>query len=101
MSRKRAPEAVYLAEGSVLVKHTHDLELADRLAREAIVEAELFGEATEEERGAILLGTPRPGWVRIIHCLPNSWGADEGWSWTYERDRQGKPGVFPAVEFLR
>jgi hypothetical protein len=99
--RKRKPEAVYLAEGSVLVKHTHDLELADRLARDVIVEAELFGEATDEERAEIRLGDPLQRWVRIIHCLPSSYGAEEGWSWTYERDRQGKPGVFRAVEYLR
>lgn len=31
MSRKHEPVAVHLAEGGVLVKCTHDVELADRL----------------------------------------------------------------------
>ncbi|GAA0897833.1 hypothetical protein [Pseudonocardia zijingensis] len=99
--RKRQPEAMYLDGGSVLVKHTHDVELADRLAREAIVEHELFGEATDEERAEICLPDPLQRWVRIINALPGSYAEAEGWGWECRRDQPGRRGVFPAVEYLR
>jgi hypothetical protein len=91
--RKRDPEAVLIADGGVLVKHTHDLELATRLARTA-----LTSEAAAEDEVHVPVG--RAIWCRIMGCLPNSYGAWEGWAWHYDHAPGPARGVFPAVEFL-
>ena len=96
MGRKREPEAIYLAEGGVLVKHTHDVEQAEQLARKAIAEENGL---LPEEAAAVKVGTARAMWARIIPCLPNSYGAAEGWAWEYRPAQEGAPGAFRAVEF--
>jgi hypothetical protein len=92
MTRKREPVAVVLTDGGVLVKHTHDIKLATRLADEAL--------AAEYGRPCTVVGG-RAIWCRITHCLPNSWGAGEGWRWAYHYATGPGRGVFPAVEYLR
>lgn len=101
--KRREPTAVYLSEGDgVLVKHTQDVELAAQLARAEIAAQELpSSERTPEVVGAIQLGRPRVGWYRITHCLPSSWGAGEGYAWTYWPTTGPTRGAFPAVEFCR
>lgn len=40
------------------------------------------------------------GYHRKVHCLDNSYGSYEGWSWALHPAEQGRRGAFPAVEFL-
>lgn len=98
---KREPVAVMLAEGEVLVKHTHDLELAEQLARAALAEENLMpDECTPEALAAFRLGKPVVGYFRIVNCLPGSYGEGEGWSWELHKARGPGRGAFPAVEFM-
>lgn len=99
--RKREPEVVLLVEGEVLVKFTHDLEVAERLARAELVEQRLLpDERTPEAIAALQVGKPLVGWFRIVNCLPGSYGESEGWSWALIQARGPGRGVFPAVEFV-
>jgi hypothetical protein len=98
---KREPVAVMLAEGEVLVKHTHDVEMAERLARAALAEENLSAdERTPEALAGFRLGKPIVGWFRIVNCLPGSYGEGEGWAWALHKASGPGRGAFPAVEFL-
>lgn len=93
--------AVLMAEGEVLVKHTHDLELAEQLARTLLAEENLESdERTPEALAAFRLGTSIVGHFRVVPCLPGSYGEGEGWAWELHRARGPGRGAFPAVEFL-
>ncbi len=96
MSRQRQPDAVTLADcGGVLVKHTEDVDLAARLAREAIVDDRGGLESDEE----VWLAEPRVIWCRILGRLPGSLAEAEGWGWEYRTSAGPGRGVFRAVEF--
>lgn len=100
-TKTRAPEVVMLAEGEVLVKHTHDLELAERLARALLAEENLPpDERTPEALTAFRLGKSIVGHFRVVPCLPGSYGESEGWSWELHKAPGPGRGAFPAVEFL-
>lgn len=91
---RREPVAELGAEDYRVVKHTHDVALAERLMREAVA----------KDRGLELheVGTPgRPVavWLRVQPCLPNSYGAGEGWSYAFHPTAAGARGAFRAVEF--
>jgi hypothetical protein len=94
MSRKKTPVALCLEDGIVLVKHTHDVDLATKLAKQA------YAEGSDWSPGDILLSKPNVIWCRIINALPGSHAEDEGWSWSYAAAPGPNRGVFPAVEFL-
>lgn len=102
MSRpQRDPEALMLAEDGVLVKHTHDVELADRLAREALAGWNLAeDERTPDRVAAMPLGRRVVGWFRIAPCLPHSYGAGEGWAWQLHPAPGPGRGAFPGVEYV-
>ncbi len=95
-ARRREPEAVLCADGVVLVKHTTDVDLARRLALDALVADDAV---PAELRGEYNLGRVRVGHIRIVGCLPNSYGAGEGWGWQYLYAAGPARGAFPAVEF--
>lgn len=94
MSRKKTPAACLLDEGAALVKHTHDIDLATTLVKQAVAED---GDWTADE---IVPTNPRVIWCRIINTLPGSWAEAEGYAWTYAAAPGPGRGVFPAVEFL-
>jgi hypothetical protein len=116
VTRKRTPEAVIGAEEYLIVKHTHDIDLARRLMEAALVKA--YGcpvrdnwpvqqkHACDDEcavaamkHWALRLAGPKPIHVRVQGALPNSYAADEGWSYTFvEVDKPGR-GAFKAVVF--
>jgi hypothetical protein len=101
VSPQRQPVAVLLAEAEVLVKHTHDLGLADRLVRTLLAEEYLEAdERTPERIAAIFPGRKIVGWFRIVPCLPNSFGAGEGWAWQLHRASGPCRGAFPGVEYV-
>lgn len=99
--RKREPVAEFITECGVLVKHTHDVDFASRLARQLIAAADEYTEFSqgEDDPAKIVLPSPRCAWVRVIHCLPNSYGEAEGWKWTVHPAKEGERGAFKAVEF--
>jgi hypothetical protein len=90
--RRREPEAV-LVEGGVLVKHTHDVEVAERLARAAVAQQNDVPEAE------VTLTPPLVIWCWIGGVLPGSIGEAEGWGWQYHHADGPRRGVFRAVEF--
>jgi hypothetical protein len=92
MPRRREPSVVEIDECGLLVKHTHDVELATKLAREWVERSEDYGD---------LPGPARCVWVRIITALPSSWAAGEGYAWRIEPGEPGERGVFRAVQFYR
>lgn len=108
MSRKREPVAEIGAEDYRIVRHTHDVELAERLMR-----AELLRENGCPGDGwnfcpdfqnpdcphDFRLGKPVQVWVRIVPALPNSYAAGEGLSYTFNPADPHSPGAFRAIEF--
>lgn len=101
-NRKREPVAVTLAEGGVLVKHTDDVDLADRLARELLItDQDIDRDELTEQEYAGLLPTGRPIWCRILGRLPGSLAEAEGWAWEYRHVSGPGRGVFQAVEYVR
>lgn len=100
MSNERKPVAVTVAEGGVLVKHTHDVDLAARLARLALA-ADYYDDCAAVYLHKPDLGRSRAIWCRIGGILPGSLGEAEGWAWQYHyADGPGR-GAFRAVEFVR
>jgi hypothetical protein len=91
VSRKREPVAEIGHENYRVVRHTHDIELAKKLMH-AKISADLGSRYDGE------LGEPRQVWMRITYCLPNSYGAGEGWRIEYREGARGR-GAFPAVVF--
>lgn len=95
---KREPVAELGAEDYRIVKFTHDVELAEQLMR-----AELAREHSSPEwldsNEEPSVGRPRLEWVRITPCLPNSYGAFEGWRFVYTYAKGPGRGAFPAVVF--
>lgn len=108
MTRKREPVAEVGAEDYRIVRHTHDVELARALMRAKLLEENgcpgdsmSFCQPGEEERCShpFALGQPRQVFMRRVYCLPNSYGAWEGWGFQYhDADGPGR-GAFPAVVF--
>lgn len=91
---RRAPKAVIGADDYLIVRHTHDVELARELMAAALQEEGL--PATGIARR---LTRPQCRYVRIVPALPNSYAAAEGWPYAYmEQDHPGR-GAFPAVIF--
>jgi hypothetical protein len=91
---KRAPEVVEIDEGGVLVKHCDNIEEAERLART------FMAKEYDQRPNEVRLPAARVIWCRIIHCLPNSEGAQaEGWSWMYQSCKGPGRGIFRAVAF--
>lgn len=114
-ARKREPFAETVDEDYRIVRHTHDVDLAAELMRDEIlkgyaeygcpeeswadIEAGHIHTCTSACRDAIQLGVAEQKWVRIVPCLPGSYGATEGWTFQYQHaDKPGR-GAFPAVVF--
>ena len=104
----REPVAEIGAEDYFIVRHTHDVELATRLMRAELLEAN--GCPGEEwtfckdfhDPGCphdFRLGKPVQVWVRIVPALPNTYAAAEGLTATFNPAEPGSPGAFRAVEF--
>lgn len=93
---RRVPTVHEVLELGWIVRHTHDMDLALRLLREHLVKAELWDEADTLKW---TLDDARQVWRRIVPCLPNSFGAGEGWAFAYGHADEGQRGAFPAVEF--
>lgn len=94
MRRKREPVAEIGAEDYRIVRHTHDVDLATKLMR-----ARLDEEYGPPEFGPREVGTPWQAWIRIVPCLPNSYGAGEGWKFEYRHAKPHARGAFRAVVF--
>jgi hypothetical protein len=97
MSKTREPVAEIGAEDYRIVRHTHDVELATEL-----MQAELnrdYGQECVAEFGEPAVGRPVQVWCRITPCLPNSFGASEGWSSAYTYAEPHSRGSFRAVVF--
>lgn len=97
---KRLPLAEVGDDGYLLVRHTHDVELARALMRSALSDSywepnEAAGKAALEQR----LIAPFQIWVRIVNALPNSFAAAEGWPYQYVEQKSPSRGAFPAVVF--
>lgn len=99
MSTPRKPVAEPLAEGGVLVKHTHDVHVAADLAG-ALVAWQYYEEFGEVYLRKVRWQRARPIWCRILGILPGSLGAAEGWAWEYCTTNGPGRGAFRAVEFL-
>ncbi len=103
MTRRREPVAELGDEDYRIVRHTHDVELARRLMAERLT-AELraeFGRHFDETEDAFSpadVGTPQQVHMRIVPCLPGSYGDGEGWRFEYRHCGPGR-GAFPAVVF--
>lgn len=96
MTRKQVPIAVSVGDG-VLIKHCDDLPFARDLAR-----AQLWSDAGGRDDDDPDDYDPEEGqliWCRILHALPNSWAAREGYTWHYEQVDGPSRGVFRAVVF--
>lgn len=95
--RQRVPEVHYVIEDGWLVRHTHDVELATWLTRHHVVRVERW--SAEAARASIRPETARQDWYRVTPCLPNSYGAGEGWAFQYTVAEPGGRGAFPVVEW--
>jgi hypothetical protein len=106
VSRKREPVAELGAEDYLIVKHTHDVDVARRLMTRELVEKNEFPGDPEgftqarREYVAKRLSRPKQTYVRVQGALPNSFAAAEGWRYAYHEYDQPGPGAFPAVVFL-
>jgi hypothetical protein len=100
MTHKREPVAEIGAEDYLIVRHTHDVDLATRLMRAKLIE-EYVREmgALADDDYAPDPGKGRPEWIRIVPALPNSYAAAEGWEFTYATAKPHSSGAFPAVVF--
>ena len=116
MTRKREPVAEIGTEDYLIVKHTHDVELARQLMAAALIDengcpawddwpARQHHTCTDECTAVAMkhweqrLAKPQQVWVRVQGALPNSYAAAEGWSYCYWPSEQGRRGAFKAVEF--
>lgn len=93
MSRKPEPVAEIGVEDYRIVRHTHDVELAERLMR-----ARLDEEYGPPKFGPREVGMPRQVHVRIVPVLPGTYAEDMGWKFQYCECRPSR-GAFPAVVF--
>jgi hypothetical protein len=100
MSRKREPVAEIGADDYRIVRHTHDLDLAKRLMRAALIEEYVrdMGALADDDY------SPDPGqgrqtWVRVQYALPGSYAEAEGWPYSYHEYNQPGRGAFKAVVF--
>jgi hypothetical protein len=108
---KREPVAEIAAGEYRIVRHTHDVELASRLMRAKLLSdygcpgdgtADGFCPPDHTDDDCPHdphVGTPRREWMRIVHCLPGSFGDGEGWSFEYQNAEPGTRGAFRAVVF--
>lgn len=46
-----------------------------------------------------MIASAESGWWRKVHCLPNSEGYDDGWTWQLLPAREGSRGAFRGVYF--
>lgn len=111
MTRKREPVAELGYEDFRIVRHTHDVELADRLMRDKILAEEgcqqqymaaMAGTphtCSDECRALVVVGKPVQVWARVAPCLPGSYGDSDGWAYTFHYANGPGPGAFRAVEF--
>lgn len=101
----RDPQAYIGVDNYQVVKFTHDIELATRLMRDAILDE--FGCWTLHCTATSMapcehpqrIGRPVQVWLRTVHCLPNSYGAGEGWDWQHVHAKGRGRGAYPAVVF--
>lgn len=92
----RQPAVHEVAESGWVVRHTHDVDQA----RELLVAHCRAQEWWDDERVTVWDGVKgRQVWLRIVPCLPNSWGAAEGYAFTYNPAEPHSRGAFRAVEF--
>jgi hypothetical protein len=108
---QRAPGAEVGAEDYRIVRHTHDVELATKLMRAALLAATgCPGDGLSPDGFCkplnnpdcphpFALGNPQQEWIRIVPALPNSFAAFEGWKFTYSPAKPHSRGAFPAVVF--
>jgi hypothetical protein len=91
-----------MAEGDVLVRGTTDPVAA--LAALVADEDTWLGPDNQtvdalHAHVMVLLNGAMTGYWRKVHCLPNSYGAFEGWGWTlHGADGPGR-GAFQGVYF--
>lgn len=98
MARKREPVAELGAEDYRIVRHTHDIELAEMLMRAELARENGYPEWLDPAREPSV-GKPRLAWIRIVPALPGTWAEAEGWSFEYQDARPHTRGAFPAVVF--
>ena len=111
MTRKREPVAEVGAEDYLIVKHTHDVDLARRLMAAALIDengcpawddwpARQQHTCTDECTDTAVkhwerrLSQPEQVWVQVRGALPNSYAAAEGWKYCYWPSKQGRRGAF-------
>lgn len=98
-----------------IVRHTHDVDVAAELMRARLFEehlengcprqstadvlARIVHTCGDECRAAIDVGEPHQVWMRVAPCLPDSYGAAEGWAFQYHQADGPGRGAFPAVVF--
>lgn len=108
MSRRREPIAEIADEDYRIVRHTHDVELARKLMRAELRARNgcpMYGRedgcrsAADEETCTheIDPGQPQQVHVRIVPCLPGSYGYG-CWEFEYRECKPGR-GAFRAVVF--
>lgn len=105
--RKREPVAEIGAEDYLIVKYTHDIDLARELMTQALVEEAAWpGDpysvvVARRERIAQRLARPKATWVQAQPVLLDIAVTEQSWQATYHcsYDQPG-PSVFPAVMFL-
>jgi hypothetical protein len=118
MTHKREPVAEIGAEDYLIVKHTHNVDLARRLMAAALIDENgcpaWDGWPAQQQQHnhsdkcldfavqywASRLAKPLQRYVRHVPALPNSYAAAEGWAGTYHEHDQPARGAFPAVVFL-
>lgn len=108
MSRKREPVAEIGAEDYRIVRHTHDVDLAEQLMRvEQLKQYGCPGDGFNYCKDLwdpacphpFRLGKAEQVWVRIVPALPNSYAESEGLKYTFNPAKPNERGAFKAVEF--
>lgn len=107
----REPVAVLGLEDFRIVKFTHDVEVAAKLMRKKLWEENgcpgdvtggfctPFGRDDCPHWETASPGSHYLDWIRIVPCLPNSYGAMDGWAFEYQAAKANSRGAFKAVVF--
>lgn len=90
-TKTREPSADLIADGPVLVRDTHDLDLARRLAAEEL--AREYGESVDPDD----LGPATAIWARVFSWCP----CGDEHAWHHDRAPESARGAFRAVEVER
>ena len=95
--KKPEPEAVIFDDGYLVVKHTHDVELAALLMSQLMVRQGWYeyARAAQEYR----LHSPKQVYLRVRAALPGSEAAAMGWKLVVDEVDEPARGVFQAVVF--